>query len=172
MKKLLNVVLLTSAVFSLTVLPSPSQQHPSQEQARSSYIGTRYLSGESPQGTEERAGWLVGELMDSGDFWITQMRVDNQEMLWLQVRLGDYGQQAIFEVVDVADLPAFGESEGLVSACELNESPDPEIMAIVRYTDTEYLTAIRQAWRANRTSRKIEPISIVGVRCYNPGWGV
>lgn len=168
----LTVLLLASGCASINQGASTDPTPNDVSQSPDSWIGTRYLSSTPPPGIELQAGWLVGELEVSPNYWLAQAQQGERTMLWFQVGLGYEGNQTIFEVVDVADLPAIGESGGLVSTCELNESPDPEIMAIVHYTDTEYLTDIRQVWRANRTSRKIEPISNAGIRCYNPGWGV
>lgn len=172
MKTSLIAFLLAPGFLSLAGLPSPAQELLSIAQSTHSYIGTRYLSNTLPSGVQQRSGWLVGDIDASPNFWASHVREGSQDMLWFQIGLGYQGQQAIFEVIDTAELPFMGPGEGLEIACECNGNPDPEIFAIVRYTDTEYLTQIRHAWRANRTSRQIEPISTEGIRCYNPGWGV
>jgi len=172
MKLALASFLLVSGFLNISALPSLAPDVTPIAQANRSYIGTRYLSNTLPQGVEYRSGWLVGELRERDDFWLSQVRQRNQDWIWFQIRLGDQGQQAVFEVMDELALPYVRQGEGLQSACEQNGNPDPEIFAIARHTDTEYLTQIRQAWRANRTSQQIEPISTDGIRCYNPGWGV
>ncbi|MGG6296676.1 hypothetical protein ACQ4M4_19970 [Leptolyngbya sp. AN02str] len=175
MKMPLVALLVAPGLLSCVPFPSSVETPSIYAQATpsaQSFVGTRYLSGDLPEGVEELGGWLVGELLDRNDYWINQVRQGEQEFLWFNIRPGDQGQQAIFEVVDVLEMPAIAENENLVSSCELNEQPDPELLAIAQYTETEYLTQIRQAWRANRTSGQIEPISPAEIRCYNPAWGV
>ncbi|MBD2496679.1 hypothetical protein H6G75_20405 [Nostoc sp. FACHB-280] len=57
-------------------------------------------------------------------------------------------------------------------SCLLNGVNDPEIVAIVKYQDTEYWRQITKAWRSNRNSGKFEEISPRNIACENPGWGV
>ena len=59
------------------------------------------------------------------------------------------------------------------SGCSINDGPiDPEIEAVLGNQETEFITDIRQAWRANRQTRQLEVLSTEGIACENPGWGL
>ncbi|MBW4617351.1 MAG: hypothetical protein KME21_29860 [Desmonostoc vinosum HA7617-LM4] len=57
-------------------------------------------------------------------------------------------------------------------SCLLKGVRDPEIVAIVKYQDSEYWRQIKKAWRSNRNLGKFEEISPRNIACENPGWGV
>lgn len=88
--------------------------------------------------------------------------------------------RAIWTVLDAVSVPADNmmlsetvQGEYMPwSMCLLDGTADPEVLAIVRLEDEEFFSDIRQAWRANRQTGALEEISVEGIRCANPGWGV
>lgn len=54
--------------------------------------------------------------------------------------------------------------------CETNGNRDQSIIAVVQTTNTEWYTIVRQAYRANLNSGRLEKISTHGIRCRNEGW--
>ncbi|MEM7066893.1 MAG: hypothetical protein AAF572_27485 [Cyanobacteria bacterium P01_B01_bin.77] len=49
---------------------------------------------------------------------------------------------------------------------------EPEIVAVIGNQNTERITDIRRAWRANRQTQQLEAFSTEGMACTNPGWGL
>ena len=150
-----------------------SQHESNQSNISSIEIGTRYLIRELPPSIEFLHSSVVGDVFVYPSFWISLVQQEEQESLWFSIGIGHQGQQGIFELIDTADSPELKPGQSFaIMGCTYNDIPDPEIYAIVRYTDTEYWTQIVQAWRANRRTWQIEPISTEGIRCYNRSWGV
>ena len=135
-------------------------------------IGNRYLLRELSPNIESLHGSVVGDVFAYPNFWISLMQQEEQKSLWFSIGIGHQGQQGIFQLIDKADFPALRRGQSFAKPCTYNGTSDPEIFAIVHYTNTEYWTQIVQAWRANRSTWKIEPISTEGIRCYNRSWGV
>lgn len=77
------------------------------------------------------------------------------------------------EVLDVLVEPPLGEDESLATfSCRVDGRWDTEIAALVHLTQTEYYEDVRQAWRLNRQSGRLEHIPTHDVSCANDGWGV
>jgi hypothetical protein len=83
---------------------------------------------------------------------------------------------SIIEIIDAVRVPAdnirlepvqSGQYVVAAGSCLISGTPDPEILAIVRQTNDEYFTDIRQAWRANRETLRFENISIADITCQN-----
>lgn len=62
--------------------------------------------------------------------------------------------------------------EVVYGVCENNEQLDLGIVAVLKPSDTEWLTNIRTAYRANTESGRFETITTYGIRCQNLNWGI
>jgi hypothetical protein len=83
------------------------------------------------------------------------------------------GQTPVNAVLDVQLVPKLMSQEYVtIGSCHLNGKPDSEIVALVKITPSdqqqELFTKIRQAWRINLKTEKIEPIPTKGITCVNP----
>ncbi len=83
------------------------------------------------------------------------------------------GQTPVNAVLGVQLTPKLMSEEYVaIGSCQINSKPDSEIVALVKVTPTdqqqELFTKIRQAWRINLKTEKIEPIPTKGLTCVNP----
>jgi hypothetical protein len=83
------------------------------------------------------------------------------------------GQTPVNAVLDVQLTPKLMSEEYLaIASCQINGKPDSEIVALVKVTPTDQqqdlFTKIRQAWRINLKTEKIEPIPTKAITCINP----
>jgi hypothetical protein len=83
------------------------------------------------------------------------------------------GQTPVNAVLDVQIIPQLMEEEYVnISGCSLDRKPDDGIVALVKIAksdrDAEEFTKIRQAWRIDLKTEKIETITTKGITCVNP----
>jgi len=83
----------------------------------------------------------------------------------------DGSGQPVEAILDVRVLPKLRPEEILQSNCELRRKADPQILAIVQiqgFEDRDLYTKVRQAWRANLSTEKIDPLPTTNITCINP----
>lgn len=142
------------------------------DQPQRSFIGTRYVGGSMPDGIMNIGGWVIGDFQAEPSYWLSHVQQGDQRMLWFEIAVGRQGNQAVFEVIDTANLPPMRPDEFLAMVCQINQMDDPELVAIAQDADTAYFTRLSAAWRANRSTGRLEPISTENLRCYNPAWDI
>ncbi|MEM1242730.1 MAG: hypothetical protein AAGI45_23105 [Cyanobacteria bacterium P01_H01_bin.26] len=131
---------------------------------------------------ENYGGWIVYD-RDSSEalrYGINLAGKANEIYILFEEIVARRGNNPVWEVLDVATIPsdniAPSDPQGdyfIRPGCSINGGPiDPEIVAILGNQDTEFITDIRQAWRANRQTQKLEVLSTEGIACENPGWGL
>ncbi len=183
MNKSQQITLIFLSVLMLTELPSVAQlsgalnyQNFAQvKQNTRSYVGLRYQGRKLPKGIQEIAGWTVGTGTEPRQSYsVSYVRQGSQQMLWFQNLVSrDRSGNPTWQVIDAINLPKFNTGEQIAPpTCSFKGVSDPELIAVVKYEDKEILRNIRQAWRANRRTRKIEQIPPKNIVCQNPGWGV
>ncbi len=161
MKSLLSLTLMGGILFS-AALPAISQEPASVSRSNiRSYIGLTYRT--LPKGFKDNGGWVVKGGRYRADF----VQRGNTRMIWFtKVLPWNRGGAVPVRVVDVMELPTFPRSQELHFAfCTFNGQDDREIFAIAEATDEDIRTNIRQAWRANTKTEKIEAINPKGVAC-------
>ncbi len=134
------------------------------------YIGLKYQ--QVPQGLISLGGWVIGDAYASTIFGISRIQKTTQQMLWLEIITNDPDGKARYQVLDILDLPQLEANNEVTTYCRLKGKIDPEIVTISVHEDTEFLTKIKQAWRANRKTGKFEILSIEGLDCINSGYGI
>lgn len=78
-----------------------------------------------------------------------------------------------WQVLDTMPYPTPPKGyEVVYAACEYKGRPDPNLIALVKTADKEWLDQIRFAYKANLAKGVFETISTEGIRCQNIGWGV
>lgn len=83
----------------------------------------------------------------------------------------DGSGQPVEAILDVRVLPKLRPEEMLHSNCELRRKADPQILAIVQiqgFEDRDLYTKVRQAWRTNLSTEKIDPLPTTNITCINP----
>jgi hypothetical protein len=134
------------------------------------YIGLQYQN--PPQGLTSLGGWVIGDVYATTIFGISQIQKGSQRMLWLEIISYDPDGKTQYRVLDVLDLPPLESNDDVTTYCRVRGTIDAEIVTISVYENTELLTKIKRAWRANRKIGKFEVIPTDGLACENIGYGV
>ncbi len=75
-------------------------------------------------------------------------------------------------ILDAIRLPVAGDSVVLHTNCGYDQAvAGRRLFALARQIDAYELTDVRAAWLVNRATRRFEAASLVGLRCWNEGWG-
>lgn len=128
-----------------------------------------------PPGLKQVAGGLISETNDAEEYAVSEVHKGKMRMLWFErLTHRDNSGKAYWEVKDVLAIPKLRRRQILVyTICFSSDNLDREVIAIADYQpDEEFLTHIRQAWRANRKIGKFETIPIEGIKCENVDYGV
>lgn len=141
----------------------------------SRYIGLRYDGRQLPAGLKWVGGALVSHpYEDAEQYSLSEVHRGRVRMLWFNhMTHRDSAGNPHWEVKDVLVLPRIPRGQLLAYAnCYSGKKPDGEIVAFVEYTDTEFLTRVRRAWRASRAAETFEQIPPRGIKCTNDGFGM
>ena len=162
------------------VLPTSKQ-----DSKVSSYIGMRHVGDDLSTLSvdfERSGGWIVHAIGSSEPlrYGISIAEKDNAIYIFFEDMVERRDGIPVWEILDVATTPssniAPSDPQGdyyFYYGCSISGSRiDPEVVAIIGNQDTEFITDIRQAWRANRQTRQLEALSTVGMACTNPAWGL
>lgn len=82
----------------------------------------------------------------------------------------DGSGEPVDAVLDVQVIPKLRSGEWLNTNCQINGKADSEVLAIVQvkgYENADLYTQVRQAWRSNLRTQKIETIPTKNVACIN-----
>lgn len=138
----------------------------------SSYVGIRYDS--LPPAFTLVSGALLPKSAGamSGAFDLDRIRTPRGDMVWLDSVIRVPGRPRPSRIVRAELMvPPLAADERLVmSSCQISESIDPRVVAIIVVTqDSTHTTSVRQAWRANLKSGEFDVIPVTGMACANPG---
>ena len=137
------------------------------------YIGTQYGPDSIP-GVQRLSGALVDPSTEPTKFAVAEVKDTKIHMLWFsELTHFDTKGKAHWIVRDVLTLPSLDSTEvvSLVGFCFVDQVRDPEVVAVAKWSDTEFYTEIVSAWRASRRTAHFAPISVKGLRCENEGYG-
>lgn len=174
----------------LSPVPSGSAR-PRVQQGPVSFIGLTYqILPFNPQNSgflQDLGGWIVGEPIGGRLYSLARVQTSSgqfiggaeqgqKQMLWLQAILPPDSQGRVsYKVLDIINLPQIQPSDVLVGSpgqpCVQNGVANPELVAIARYDDRNYLRQIKRAWRANRTAGKFQEVSAGNIVCDNRSVG-
>ncbi len=134
-----------------------------------------------PEGVVDRGGFILGDANVEEPYLISLYEYDGAmvvsfEQLLLQRKVDRDGVALNEQLRELLDSAVVAQPKEALFECEVNEQKDPEIVAVASATedfgiDTEWITEFQGAWRANRTTETLEPISQDNLRCYNIGFG-
>jgi hypothetical protein len=134
-----------------------------------------------PEGVVDRGGFILGDSAVEEPYLISlydyngEMVVSFEQML-LQRKVDRNGTVVNEQLRELLDSAVVSEPKEALFECQVDGQSDPEIVAIASATedfdiDQEWITEFQGVWRANRTTKKLEPMSSENLRCYNIGFG-
>lgn len=83
----------------------------------------------------------------------------------------DGSGEPIEAILDVRVVPRISRGEWLQGNCQIRDKSDPQILAIVQvqgFENEDLYTKVKQVWRINLTTEKIDSIPTTNVACINP----
>jgi hypothetical protein len=171
-----GLAIAATVVTPLSVLANPLEGMEGWVYTTRSEPGTAVQTIGLPEGIMSQGGALLGDVAAAKPFLFSVYvyrgeMIASFEQLLLQRPVGDANEQ----YREILDTDSVAPGQWLTS-CEVNQIPDPEIVAIAMPDaamdiDTEWVTTFQGLWRANRTTRQLEPVPADNVRCYNIGYG-
>lgn len=131
-------------------------------------LGMEFGPENFPENFEEHTGYVMG-FLEGDEFIIDHVSRDSTNLIWFcKLTHRDSQGRPFLKILDVLVLPPIGEDEDLIMGnCHLADEFNPEIIAIVKFIESEVKSEIHRAWRANREKKKIEQISVENVTCLN-----
>lgn len=134
-------------------------------------VGTEFGPDSIPLGFTEQTGYVMGYL-EGDEYVIDHMSNDSLQLLWFCKLTGrDSVGRPFLKILDILMLPEIKQGEELLmGTCKSAEEFDPEIVAIVKFIESEVKSEIIQAWRANRNLKKFEVIPAKNVTCLNESY--
>lgn len=171
-----SLAIAATLVTPLSVLANPLEGMEGWVYTTRSESGAAVQTIGLPEGVMSQGGSLLGDTAAAEPFLLSVYvyrgeMIASFEQLLLQRPVGAANEQ----YREILDTDSVAPGQWLTS-CEVNQIPDPEIVAIAMPSesidiDTEWLTTFQKTWRANRTTRQLEPVPTDNVRCYNIGYG-
>ncbi|MEJ2048411.1 MAG: hypothetical protein P8Y60_00950 [Calditrichota bacterium] len=143
---------------SITQLPADLQK----------LIGVEFGPDSMPPGYTEETGYVMGYL-EGDEYIIDHVSKANLQMLWFcKLTSRDTEGRPYLRILDILLLPRIEKNEELLmGTCKFNDEMDPEIVAIVKFSESEVKSEVVQAWRASRNSKKFESIPTASITCVN-----
>ena len=124
-----------------------------------------------PRGRPQSA-WLIDFRNDSSPVFGVSIHVARGRRLLTFARVVRQSRQLpVWVTLDAAWLPPLRRGFRIASRCRYERTVDEQVLALVRYTDTNWFTDVRAAWRANPGTGRIEVADTRGLSCENEGWG-
>lgn len=120
-------------------------------------------------------GALIGK-KENVNYVINYYRKDTVNLIAFEEISRKVKGQSRFKLLDVLEIYNLEENQQITfGECRMKQNTDKEIIAIYEDVDTtevQFYKNIVQAWRANQTTRKIEPIEIADIDCVNKVFGL
>lgn len=109
--------------------------------------------------------------LDNNEFNISQIRRDKRNIILFERGIIQ-GDKVSFELLDTIIVDNLKENMYIAyQLCRKDTIDDSEIIALVKAEHKQYYNTILKAWRADRKKRKIIPIDIKNIDCFNEGYG-
>jgi hypothetical protein len=134
-------------------------------------IGLEFHSDSIPDGFVEQTGYVVG-IGEEEEYIINHVTRAKLQLIWFCLLIDrDIDGMPILKIIDIIRLPEIQKGEELLmGTCHYEDEVDPEIIAIVKYSDSGIQATVQKAWRANRITKKLEKISTEFVNCFNESY--
>jgi hypothetical protein len=129
-------------------------------------LGLEFGLDSFPSDFIEHTGYVLGA-MEENEYIIDHVSKGPTQLLWL-CRLTGRDQQGSpnLKILDILILPVFASDEQLLmGTCNYQSQPDPEIISLAKFIESEAKNEVRHAWRANRSTQRFEEIPASLVSC-------
>lgn len=178
----LGVAIAASVLLPQQVLGNPLEGMEGQVYQTKSEPGVGVKNYGLPAELVDRGGWVLGDVSVEHPYIISIFQYDSATLISFEQILfqqsmrrsegfANHQYRLILDTVAVAD-----PSADQLFGCEIDQQPDPEIVAIATAEldiDSEWITEITSAWRANRETQQFEPLPTTeNIRCPNMGYGI
>ncbi len=174
------VVVETAPTANTDTAPAPIATPPITASGAAAFIGTTVPP--YPQGLEQASGNCVAggdgleHACDFGLATIGNRAADGEiSVLYLIAsrNLDTAAKQPQWEVTDAVDVPDIDTGYQLqIAGCRLNGADVPGLVAVVRYTDAEFLSDVTWVRRYDTATGKLSDIPANGVDCANLSAGI
>ncbi len=174
MLKALPGAVLTIAIASTLFAQTPATGGQTSPPTKDKLIGQKH-GDQLPLDYKYVGGALLSDpYRDPKQYGVTEVSRGKGRAVWFE-RLSHHDEtgHAHWEILDVLFLPQLTKGQMLFySTCTLAGKPEVELVAI---TDApprgRFYGQVRNAWRANRKTEKIEEIPLTGIKCEIQGEG-
>jgi hypothetical protein len=131
-------------------------------------IGMEFCEDSLPSEFVEHTGYVLGP-MEENEYIIDHVSKGQTQLVWFcKLIRRDLTGKIHLKILDILILPPFTEDEQLLmGTCSFQSQPDPEIIAIVKFVESEAINVIRHAWRTNRSKQKFEEVPASQISCYD-----
>lgn len=129
-------------------------------------IGLEFAEDSFPSEFVEHTGYVLG-LMEENEYIIDHVSKGETQLVWLcKLIRRDHEGKIYLKILDILILPILNEDEQLfMGTCSFQSQLDPEIIAIVKFIESEAINEIRHAWRTNRNKQRFEEVPVSLVSC-------
>ena len=149
-----------------STLENPAGQQSAAPPEPVSYVGLKIPP--MPDGHETDLGYLLGPEVQ-GKYAIVVVDFESKKIVWMgRLLYHDEQGRAHWEII--AALPAQSLPTGYRFSggnCLIHDTPQPEIVAILKMDDQKTLTRAHKAWKADPQKAAFEPLSLEGIQCIN-----
>jgi len=120
---------------------------------------------------EEMNGGLLLDVTPQYAYFV--YRDHSTDYLVLKLTTHYDGDNPVWQYVDHIDLPVIPPDYRLIHGmCQIGETYDSRLAAVVKDVDEEVLTSASHAWQAKLEEGKIAVIATKDISCINEGYGV
>ena len=129
-------------------------------------LGLEFGPDSFPSEFIEHTGYVLG-LMEENEYIIDHVSKGPTQLVWLCKLTGrDQQGSPNLKILDILILPVIAADEQLLmGTCNYQAQEDPEVIAIVKFIESEAINEIRRAWRANRSKQRFEEVPASLVSC-------
>jgi len=129
-------------------------------------IGLEFGPDSFPSEFIEHTGYVLG-LMEENEYIIDHVSKKQTQLVWLcKLTRRDQEGRPYLKIVDILILPSIDSDEQLLmGTCNFQSQPDQEIIAIVKFIESEGKNEVHHAWRTNRNTQRFEEVPASMVSC-------
>ncbi|OGB61389.1 MAG: hypothetical protein A2Y94_07955 [Caldithrix sp. RBG_13_44_9] len=129
-------------------------------------LGLEFGPDSFPAEFIEHTGYVLG-LMEENEYIIAHVSKSQNQLVWLcKLTSRDREGRPHLKILDILILPVIESNEQLLmGTCNYQSQPDPEIIAIVKFIESEAKNEVRHAWRTNRSKQRFEEVPASMISC-------
>jgi hypothetical protein len=147
-------------------IPQSDSQQTTLPREYQQLLGQEFGPDSFPSEFTEHTGYVLG-LMEENEYIIDHVSKGQTQLVWLcKLTSRDREGRPHLKILDILILPTFDSDEQLLmGTCNYQSQSDPEIIAIVKFIESETKNEVRHAWRTNRNTQRFEEVPASMVSC-------